>query len=1267
MNTNKHTNNSISIIMELFKPKNNIMLELKYKISSVILMILICFSHLSYAGTNTGLYGDDYYAGPFPIGFTFNHYGNNFTEFYVSTNGLIQFTNPTSAYTNSCLPSYNNTLYVFWDDLRTDVSGQPTGTIQYETQGEAPNRKLIVQWTNQYFYSSDLPMGTFQAILYEGSNQIKYQYRYLIDDRSKGNSATIGIQGTNSNFEQIGCNTANAIAPEQAILFTPNADFSDYNVDTNGYYEFIDISGLTPEAPKPIGRYTNQAPTWSWQKINTINTYEIDIQDPAGNSIHNEILGDVDNFTFAEGLLEGNSYHARIRGSINNGGTWEMWSALSSLTTVDTTKPTIQLDKFFRISADSVKVTFTTTDNLSGLATGHLQIATDSNFTHLLIDQDINVNTNNYQINGLTTTDVLYTRINVIDNAGNESGYSDPLQILVTPPVIVQPVSNSKVNKSTITVMGSAETAGSVQLYLDATAIASPITVDNTGYFTTDINLTNEGNHKLTATLQNNFGTSEPSNPVPFNFVLPTPKATITIPANGQEISAPIDIQVNATDELGIATVEIYIDGTLFTTLTELPYQTNWQVTSAQNGKHTIQATVTNTSGKSIVTTNQVIINVEPPAPPPTIYTGKVTSITPTTSYGPQPITIKGQAIYRADSSIVANAPLKLVLTVDGFERKITLVTDDTGNFSYNFIPQDSDTGIYQVAILHPNETTATVQGSFAINRIKFNLAGYNLKAARNITTPISINATASTGATALHWIARAEDQPSGSLPQGITIDGGTGIDIAAGKTATTTIEFTADDTASETGTIFLVALADDSAELVRGKLSINYQLSLAMPSLYANPTYLQTGLQQQSSITKNINIGNRGLTDAENVQVELLDEQGNQAPNWIFLATEKALGTISVDETVPVQLIAQPDNSVADGIYRFTIKITANNNATGTIPVAISVTQSGQGTARFDVADIYTATLDDNGQPIPGVKGATIKLQNEAVLTEEYTVTTDEQGIASLDQLPSGVYRYRASAANHMDASGRVVIRPDTTTNQHIFLEYQTINIEFSVTETTIQDIYDITLNATFNTQVPAPVVVIEPLSINLAGMQIGEEKTGQITITNYGLVQADNLVFNPPKTDNHFKYEFFGEVPTVLAPKSRIVIPYRVTALDGSQTKRLDTKATILQSTLLKMPRDASNCSSYSAGYGAKYQSDCSSGDISYGNSSGSFYKLTGSNCSGTPSGWSGGFGGSWGGGSWGGGSLSSPSPYPLTSGCTPDCTGDCCDTGGAGAANE
>ena len=307
-----------------------------------VFLLMACVAPV-HAGINTGLVGDDVTAGPFPIGFTFNYHNQPVTQFYVTTNGLIQFSSPTTAYSNSCLPALANTIFVFWDDLRTDVSGQPNGKIQYETIGEAPNRQLIVQWTNQYFYGSGLPMGTFQAILYEGSNQIKLQYRYLRETLSTGGSATIGIQGPASQVASIGCNQANAIAAQQAISFTPDATGINYVADAAAPYEFIDISGLTPDPPIVSRRYTNAAPQWTWAKVPDLNTYQIEVQKETGESVFTQTLGDVGSFSWAEGFISDVTYRARVRGSVNGGGTWELWSGLSQPVTIDQVVPTGQM------------------------------------------------------------------------------------------------------------------------------------------------------------------------------------------------------------------------------------------------------------------------------------------------------------------------------------------------------------------------------------------------------------------------------------------------------------------------------------------------------------------------------------------------------------------------------------------------------------------------------------------------------------------------------------------------------------------------------------------------------------------------------------------------------------------------------------------------------------------------------------------------------------------------------------------------------------
>ena len=221
-------------------------------------------------------------------------------------------------------------------------------------------------------------------------------------------------------------------------------------------------------------------------------------------------------------------------------------------------------------------------------------------------------------------------------------------------------------------------------------------------------------------------------------------------------------------------------------------------------------------------------------------------------------------------------------------------------------------------------------------------------------------------------------------------------------------------------------------------------------------------------------------------------------------------------------------------------------------------------------------------------------------------------------------------------------------------------------MTETTIQDEYDITLEATYQTQVPAPVILLEPLSINLPDMQAGEEIEGELTLTNYGLVRADKVQFTPPSSDAYYKYEFFGTIPTELEAKQRVRIPYRVTALQAlPKGLRLKDSQTIkagyaqtevgkaLAQALNETPK-AGSCTSYGSSATVECYWTCAAGDELQSNAGSSFNRVTGASCGGGGGGGGGGWGG--GGGNWGGGG-GSPAPIPMTPGCTPNCSGKCC----------
>ncbi|HET6991762.1 MAG TPA: hypothetical protein VFJ43_10580, partial [Bacteroidia bacterium] len=79
--------------------------------------------------------------------------------------------------------------------------------MSYYTVGAAPNRQLVVQWTNWGFFSSALNEASFQIRLYETTNLVQVVY---------GN-----------------CPGTTAANPQVGLSGTTNADFNDRTTTTD--------------------------------------------------------------------------------------------------------------------------------------------------------------------------------------------------------------------------------------------------------------------------------------------------------------------------------------------------------------------------------------------------------------------------------------------------------------------------------------------------------------------------------------------------------------------------------------------------------------------------------------------------------------------------------------------------------------------------------------------------------------------------------------------------------------------------------------------------------------------------------------------------------------------------------------------------------------------------------------------------------------------------------------------------------------------------
>lgn len=181
---------------------------------------------------------DDSWSGVVNIGFTFNFYGNNYTQCVIGSNGLISFNlgnangycpwslvgitplpNPGFASAlNSQMPAYH--------DINPSVWASPQGEIMYQTIGTAPNRQFIVLYKDIMAYGGGGECTYMAVIMNETANSFEFHLGYK--PIAAGWNNGLAIQGSENSSGTIahitpGRNNSQWSATQEAKIWTPTS------------------------------------------------------------------------------------------------------------------------------------------------------------------------------------------------------------------------------------------------------------------------------------------------------------------------------------------------------------------------------------------------------------------------------------------------------------------------------------------------------------------------------------------------------------------------------------------------------------------------------------------------------------------------------------------------------------------------------------------------------------------------------------------------------------------------------------------------------------------------------------------------------------------------------------------------------------------------------------------------------------------------------------------------------------------------------------
>ncbi|MBI5518110.1 MAG: hypothetical protein HY909_30345 [Deltaproteobacteria bacterium] len=160
---------------------------------------------------------------PVPIPFPFRFFGVPVTTLVASVSGFVVFEGSprTSPWNPAMYPTTSAprpAAFLYARQLQTRTNGVCVATV-----GTAPNRRLIVQWSDAQHYLDSSTHLTMELVLNEGANTLDYVYDTLTPASStSGSSASVGMQnedgtrGTTYSYLM-----ASRLASGVALRFTP--------------------------------------------------------------------------------------------------------------------------------------------------------------------------------------------------------------------------------------------------------------------------------------------------------------------------------------------------------------------------------------------------------------------------------------------------------------------------------------------------------------------------------------------------------------------------------------------------------------------------------------------------------------------------------------------------------------------------------------------------------------------------------------------------------------------------------------------------------------------------------------------------------------------------------------------------------------------------------------------------------------------------------------------------------------------------------------
>ncbi|MBE9257518.1 putative Ig domain-containing protein [Dolichospermum sp. LEGE 00246] len=210
-------------------------------------------------------------------------------------------------------------------------------------------------------------------------------------------------------------------------------------------------------------------------------------------------------------------------------------------------------------------------------------------------------------------------------------------------------------------------------------------------------------------------------------------------------------------------------------------------------------------------------------------------------------------------------------------------------------------------------------------------------------------------------------------------------------------------------------------------------------------------------------------------------------------------------------------------------------------LPFDFRAVSNAVGAIRINTADELTYFAEGS----PKLANATVTLRDYFSNEVVASAVTDSTGFVDFSNIKEGNYNLEIKADKHETFRQTVQLGAGEVENVNAFLSRQTVRYIWTVTPTEVQDKYIISVESLFETNVPVPTLTIDPPQIDLAGLDVvGEETQIDMTITNHGLIAANNIKLNFGEHPFYKIEPLIKDAGTVSAMGS-LTIPVKITRI--------------------------------------------------------------------------------------------------------------------------